>query len=124
MTQIARPNANSGIVAKKWKCASDLELTKVSSLWQRSEGEENVSRRYNTSRPLVTTPNEDWYLAVASKRYRRVTASDLSHQPSEAMGDTVSRQTMYRRLGHIGLQALRPVKCVTLTATHSHQGLA
>ncbi|GFX74108.1 transposable element Tcb1 transposase [Trichonephila clavipes] len=28
------------------------------------------------------------------------------------------RQTVYRRLGHIGLYARRPVRCVPLTATH------
>ncbi|GFT12219.1 HTH_Tnp_Tc3_2 domain-containing protein [Trichonephila clavipes] len=29
-------------------------------------------------------------------------------------------QTLYRPLGHIGLYARRPVRCVPLTATHSH----
>ncbi|GFV94755.1 HTH_Tnp_Tc3_2 domain-containing protein [Trichonephila clavipes] len=37
---------------------------------------------------------------------------------SSATGTTVSRQTVYRRLGHIGLYARRPVRCVLLTATH------
>ncbi|GFT32630.1 transposable element Tcb1 transposase [Trichonephila clavipes] len=37
---------------------------------------------------------------------------------SSATGTTVSRQTVYRRLGHIGLYARRPVRCVPLTATH------
>ncbi|GFW97642.1 HTH_Tnp_Tc3_2 domain-containing protein [Trichonephila clavipes] len=36
----------------------------------------------------------------------------------DATGTTVSRQTVYRRLGHIGLYARRSVKCVPLTATH------
>ncbi|GFX07986.1 HTH_Tnp_Tc3_2 domain-containing protein [Trichonephila clavipes] len=36
----------------------------------------------------------------------------------EATGTTVLRQTVYRRLGHIGLYARRPVRCVPLTATH------
>ncbi|GFW04426.1 transposable element Tcb1 transposase [Trichonephila clavipes] len=49
---------------------------------------------------------------------RRSTASDLSRQLSSATGMTVSRQTVYRRLGHIGLYARRPVRCVPLTATH------
>ncbi|GFT02102.1 transposable element Tcb1 transposase [Trichonephila clavipes] len=31
---------------------------------------------------------------------------------------TVSRQTVYTRLGHIDLYARRPVRCVPLTATH------
>ncbi|GFV28791.1 transposable element Tcb1 transposase [Trichonephila clavipes] len=49
---------------------------------------------------------------------RRRTASDLSHQLSSATGTTVSRQTVYRRLGHIGLYARRHVKGVPLTTTH------
>ncbi|GFW31468.1 transposable element Tcb1 transposase [Trichonephila clavipes] len=55
---------------------------------------------------------------VTAKRNRQSTASDLSRQLSSATGTTVSRQTVYRRLGHIGLHACRPVSCVPLTATH------
>ncbi|GFU41841.1 transposable element Tcb1 transposase [Trichonephila clavipes] len=51
---------------------------------------------------------------------RRSTASDLSRQLSSATGTTVSRQTVYRRLGHIGLYARRRVRCVPLTATPRH----
>ncbi|GFS66798.1 transposable element Tcb1 transposase [Trichonephila clavipes] len=58
------------------------------------------------------------YLAVTAKRNRRSTASDLSRQLSSATGTTVSRQTVYRHLGHIGLYARRPVRCVQLTTTH------
>ncbi|GFU99740.1 transposable element Tcb1 transposase [Trichonephila clavipes] len=36
----------------------------------------------------------------------------------DATGTTVSRQTVYRRLYHIGLYARRPVRCVPLTSTH------
>ncbi|GFU23412.1 HTH_Tnp_Tc3_2 domain-containing protein [Trichonephila clavipes] len=57
------------------------------------------------------------YLAVTAKRNRRSTASDLSRQLSSATGTTVSRQTVYRRLEHIGLYARRPVRCVPVTAT-------
>ncbi|GFW91565.1 transposable element Tcb1 transposase [Trichonephila clavipes] len=49
---------------------------------------------------------------------RRSTASDLSRQLSSATGTTVSRQTVYRRLGHIGIYARRSIRCVPLTATH------
>ncbi|GFT46589.1 HTH_Tnp_Tc3_2 domain-containing protein [Trichonephila clavipes] len=62
--------------------------------------------------------NGDRYLAPAAKRNRRSTASDLSRQLSSATDTTVSRQTVYRRLGHIGIYARRPVRCVPLTATH------
>ncbi|GFY05578.1 HTH_Tnp_Tc3_2 domain-containing protein [Trichonephila clavipes] len=37
---------------------------------------------------------------------------------SSATGTTVSRQIVYRSLGHFGLYARRPVRCVPLTATH------
>ncbi|GFX97733.1 transposable element Tcb1 transposase [Trichonephila clavipes] len=55
---------------------------------------------YNAEKELV-------YLAVTAKRNRRNTASDLSRQLSSATGTTVSRQTVYRRLGHISLYARR-----------------
>ncbi|GFY08093.1 transposable element Tcb1 transposase [Trichonephila clavipes] len=94
----------------------------ISRLWQRFQDDGNVSRCYSTGRPRVTTPNEDRpvyiYLAVTDKRNRRSTASDLSRQLSSATGTTVSRQTVYRRLGHISLHARRPVRCVPFTATH------
>ncbi|GFT89705.1 HTH_Tnp_Tc3_2 domain-containing protein [Trichonephila clavipes] len=72
----------------------------------------------HTGRSRVTTPNEDRYLAVIAKRNRQSTASDLSHQLSSATGTTVSRQTVNRRLGHIGLYARWPVRCVPLTSIH------
>ncbi|GFU03985.1 transposable element Tcb1 transposase [Trichonephila clavipes] len=58
------------------------------------------------------------YLAVTAKRNRRSTTSDLSRQLSSATVTTVSRQTVYRRLGYIGQYAHRPVRCVPLTTTH------
>ncbi|GFU97470.1 transposable element Tcb1 transposase [Trichonephila clavipes] len=95
----------------------------MSRLWQRFQDDGNVSRCYSAGRPRVTTPNEDRYiyiyLAVTAKRNRRSTSSDLSRQLSSATRTTVSRQTVYRRLGNIGLYDRRPVRCVPLTATHS-----
>ncbi|GFW64491.1 a disintegrin and metalloproteinase with thrombospondin motifs 7 [Trichonephila clavipes] len=90
----------------------------ISRLWQRFQDDGNVSRCYSTGRPRVTTPNGDRYLAVTAKRSRRSTASDMPRQLSSATGTTVSRQTVYRRLGHIGLYARRPIRCVPLKATH------
>ncbi|GFV18681.1 transposable element Tcb1 transposase [Trichonephila clavipes] len=42
----------------------------------------------------------------------------MSRQLSSGTGTTVSRQAVYRRLGHIGVYARTPVRCVSLTATH------
>ncbi|GFW56611.1 HTH_Tnp_Tc3_2 domain-containing protein [Trichonephila clavipes] len=92
----------------------------ISRLFQRFQDDGNVNRCYSTGRPQVRSPNEDRYiyLAVTAKRNRRSTESDLSRQLSSATGTKVSRRTMYRRVGHIGLYARRPVRCVPLTATH------
>ncbi|GFT02702.1 HTH_Tnp_Tc3_2 domain-containing protein [Trichonephila clavipes] len=92
----------------------------ISRLSRRFQDYGNVSRCYSTGRPRVTTPNEDLYiyLAVTAKINRRNTASDLSRQLSSANGTTVSRQSVYRRVGYIGRYARRPVRCVPLTATH------
>ncbi|GFW68599.1 HTH_Tnp_Tc3_2 domain-containing protein [Trichonephila clavipes] len=81
-------------------------------------GQLECGRTQLTCRPRVTTLNEDRYLAVTAKRNRRSTTSDLSRHLSLATGTTVSRQTVYGRLGHIGLYARRPVRCVPLTATN------
>ncbi|GFW51281.1 HTH_Tnp_Tc3_2 domain-containing protein [Trichonephila clavipes] len=84
----------------RWKYPRNLESHR---LWQRFQGDGNVSRCYSTGRPGVTTPNEDRYLAATAKRNRRSTASDMSRQLFSADGTSVSRQTVYRRLGHNGL---------------------
>ncbi|GFV88060.1 transposable element Tcb1 transposase [Trichonephila clavipes] len=71
----------------------------------------------NLESPRVSSPcfGNDSKIMVIN---RRSTASDLSRQLSSATGTTVSRQTVYRRLGHIGLYARRPVRCVPITKTH------
>ncbi|GFT06541.1 transposable element Tcb1 transposase [Trichonephila clavipes] len=104
--------------------SEELRIAKIviSRLWQQFQDDGNVSKCYSTDLPRVTTPNEDRYiyiyLAVTAKRNRRSTASYLSRQLFSATGTTVSRQTVYRRLEHIGLYARRPVRCVPLSATH------
>ncbi|GFX64498.1 transposable element Tc3 transposase [Trichonephila clavipes] len=106
-----------GRIIRRLECGrTQLEISEelriaqsdISRLWQRFQDYSNVSRCYKTGRPLVTTPNEDRYLAVTAKRNGRSTASDLFRLLSSATGTTVSRQTMYGRLGHIGLYARRP----------------
>ncbi|GFU47881.1 HTH_Tnp_Tc3_2 domain-containing protein [Trichonephila clavipes] len=84
--------------------------------WQKSS--KTVDEKTVTVAPELTTPNEDRFLAVTAKRNRWSTGSYLSRQISSATGTTVSRPTVYRRLGHIGLYTRRPVRCVPLTATH------
>ncbi|GFW02104.1 transposable element Tcb1 transposase [Trichonephila clavipes] len=77
----------------------------------------NWKHQRNLESPRVSSPGfgNDSKMMVIN---RRSTASDLSRQLSSATDTTVSRQTVYRRLGHIGLHARRAVRCVPLTATH------
>ncbi|GFU56954.1 transposable element Tcb1 transposase [Trichonephila clavipes] len=70
----------------------------------------------NLESPRVSSPG----FGNDSKMMKETTASDLSRQLSSATGRTVSRQTVCRRLGHIGLYARRAVRCVPLTLTHCH----
>ncbi|GFX86320.1 HTH_Tnp_Tc3_2 domain-containing protein [Trichonephila clavipes] len=96
-----------------------IEQGVISRLWQRFQDDTNVSRCYSTGHPeLQRKMRKCIYLAVTAKRNRRSTASDQSRQLSSATGTTVSRQTVYRRLRHIGLYARTPVRCVPLTANH------
>ncbi|GFS77083.1 transposable element Tcb1 transposase [Trichonephila clavipes] len=100
--------------------SEELEIAQsiISRLWKRFQDDGNVSRCNSTGRPRVTTPNEDLYLWQLLPK-ETDGAQHLSHTAvSSATGTTVSRQTVYRRLGHIGLYARRPVRCVPLTATH------
>ncbi|GFY00909.1 transposable element Tc3 transposase [Trichonephila clavipes] len=90
----------------------------IPRLWKRFPDDCNVSRCYSTCHPRVTTPNEDQSLAVTAKRNRRRTSSHPYRQLSSATGTTLSRQTVYRCLGYIGLYARWHVRCVPHTATH------
>ncbi|GFV67398.1 transposable element Tcb2 transposase [Trichonephila clavipes] len=76
-----------------WKYPRNLESPRVSSPGFGNDSKMMVINRWNT-------------------------ASNLSRQLSSATGTTILRQTVYRRLGHIGIYARRPVGCVPLTATH------
>ncbi|GFW55431.1 HTH_Tnp_Tc3_2 domain-containing protein [Trichonephila clavipes] len=114
------PSNDISLFAEELEVSEELGIAHsvISRLWQRFQDDGNMSRCFSTGLPLITTPNEDRYLAVNAKRNRRSTASDMSRQVSSAISTTVSRQTVYRRLGNIGLYALRSVRCVPLTATH------
>ncbi|GFW97790.1 transposable element Tcb1 transposase [Trichonephila clavipes] len=56
--------------------------------------------------------------SVISRLWQRFQDDVIIRPVSSATSTTVSRQTVYRRLGHIGLYIRRPVRCVPLTATH------
>ncbi|GFT43139.1 transposable element Tcb1 transposase [Trichonephila clavipes] len=69
----------------------------------------------NLESPRVSSPGfgNDSKMMKQTKHSIRPVSSALF-----SIGTTVSRQTVYRRLGHFGLYARRPFSCVPLTATH------
>ncbi|GFW89283.1 transposable element Tcb1 transposase [Trichonephila clavipes] len=71
MARIVRHNADSLKVSEELQIAQSA----ISRLWQRFQDDGNVSRCYSTGLPQVTTPNEDWYLAVTARKNRRTTSS-------------------------------------------------
>ncbi|GFW57473.1 transposable element Tcb2 transposase [Trichonephila clavipes] len=99
----------NGILGAAKQCNGTLEVSEelgitpsvISRLWQRFQDDGNVSRCCGTGRPRVTTPNENRYIFGS---YCQKKQTEHSIRPvSSATGTTVSRQTVYRRLGHIGL---------------------
>ncbi|GFV54843.1 transposable element Tcb1 transposase [Trichonephila clavipes] len=106
---------NNRIVMAQRKHLDDFYVVKLLDDWNVDVPSWKYPR--NLESPRVSSPGfgNDSNMMVIN---RRSTASDLFCQLSSATGTTVSRQTVYRRLGHIGLYARRPVRCVPLTATH------
>ncbi|GFS75947.1 transposable element Tcb1 transposase [Trichonephila clavipes] len=106
---------NDCIVMAQRKDLDDFYVVELLDGWNMDVPSWKYPR--NLESPRVSSPG----FGNDSKRMvinRRSIASDLSRQLSSATGTTVSRQIEYRRLGHIGLYARRPVRCVPLTATH------
>ncbi|GFU81781.1 transposable element Tcb2 transposase [Trichonephila clavipes] len=65
---------------------------------------------------------DDWNMEVSEELgiAQSVISRFWQRFQEDATSTTVSRQTVYKRLGHIGLYARRPARCVPLTATHCH----
>ncbi|GFX42901.1 transposable element Tcb1 transposase [Trichonephila clavipes] len=111
-------SGDNGVHKGRLEVSEELGIAQsvISRLWQRFQDDGNVSRCYSTGRPRVTTPNEDRH--TFGSYCQKKQTEHIIRPVSSATGTTVSRHTVYRHLGHIGLYARRPVRCVPLTATH------
>ncbi|GFT98985.1 transposable element Tcb1 transposase [Trichonephila clavipes] len=74
----------------------------------------------NLELPRVSSPGfgNDSKMMVMGLDVTAQVTPELQRRMRTATGTTVSRQTVYRRLGHIDLYARRSVRCVPLTTTH------
>ncbi|GBN56056.1 hypothetical protein AVEN_24037-1 [Araneus ventricosus] len=52
----------------------------VQRLWDQYQSEDSVSRRHVSGRPRVTTPSEDCFLALSTRRRRSTTVPQSSLQ--------------------------------------------
>ncbi|GFV89192.1 transposable element Tcb1 transposase [Trichonephila clavipes] len=106
---------NNSIVMAQRKYLDDFLRGRIIGRLECGRTQLEVSDELGIAQSVISRLCNDSKMMVIS---RRSTASDLSRQLSSATSTTVSRQTVYRRLGNIGLYSRRPVKCVLLTATH------
>ncbi|GFU70505.1 transposable element Tcb1 transposase [Trichonephila clavipes] len=87
----------------------------VSRLWKSFKTTGMCSRRHGGGRVRNTTPAEDRYIVLSTKRNRRTTDQQVANQFFAASGKQISRKTVARHLRGGGLYARRPVVCVLLT---------
>ncbi|GFV36829.1 HTH_Tnp_Tc3_2 domain-containing protein [Trichonephila clavipes] len=109
---------NNRIVMEQRKHLEDFLRGRIIGLLKCGPTQLKVSEKLGIAQTIISRLWQRFQDDVTAKRNKRSKASDLSHQLSSATSTTVSRQTVYRHLGHIGLYARRPVRCVLLTATH------
>ncbi|GFW84205.1 transposable element Tcb1 transposase [Trichonephila clavipes] len=106
---------NNRIVMAQRKHLDDFYVVELLDDWNVDVPSWKYPRKLES--PRMSSPgfdNDPKWMVIN----RPSTASNLSRQLSSVTGTTVSRQAVYRRLGHIGLYTRRPVICVPLSATH------
>ncbi|GFY16681.1 transposable element Tcb2 transposase [Trichonephila clavipes] len=81
----------------------------ISRIWNRFLETGSAGRRPGQGRRWATTPNEDRYLVLTTRRHRNMNATLLQQHLCSATGTTVSTQTVRNRLHGVGLYARRPM---------------
>ncbi|GFS68776.1 transposable element Tcb1 transposase [Trichonephila clavipes] len=115
MAQIVRHNG------KSLEVSEELGITQsvISRLWQRFQDDGNVSRCCSTqvASELQRQMRTGIFGSYCQKKQIEHSIRPVSSALFSYRYDSF-KQTVYRRLGHIGLYARRSVGCVPLTATH------
>ncbi|GBM37327.1 hypothetical protein AVEN_78074-1 [Araneus ventricosus] len=86
----------------------------VQRFWDQYQSEDSVSRRHVSGRPRVTTPAEDRFLALSTRRRRSTTVPQLVADHFVASWRRIPATTVRRCLHNACLYARRPVMCVPL----------
>ncbi|GFT80587.1 transposable element Tc1 transposase [Trichonephila clavipes] len=90
----------------------------ISRLWRQFQTTGTAIRGFSSGRPRGTTPEDDRYIVLLTRRNTRKTAGEIARHTTQATGRPISRFTVARRLHGGGLFARRPVRCVHLTPAH------
>ncbi|GFV42678.1 transposable element Tcb2 transposase [Trichonephila clavipes] len=90
----------------------------VSRLWRQFQTTGTAIRGFSRGHPRGTTPADDRYIVLQTRRNKRQTAGEIARHTTQATGRPISRFTVARRLHGGGLFARRPVRCVPLTPAH------
>ncbi|GFV25400.1 transposable element Tcb2 transposase [Trichonephila clavipes] len=111
---------NNRIVMAQRKHLDDFYVVELLDDWNVDVPSWKYPR--NLESPRMSSPafGNDSKMMVMGVEVTAQVAPELQRRMRTATGTTVSRQTVYRRLEHIGLYARRPVRCVPLISTHCH----
>ncbi|GFW33697.1 transposable element Tcb1 transposase [Trichonephila clavipes] len=109
---------NNRIVMAQSKHLGDFLSGRIIGRLECRRTQLEVSEELGIAQSVISGFGNDSKMMLLPKETDGSTASDLSRQLSSATSTTVSRQTVCRHLGHIGLYARRPLRCVPFTATH------
>ncbi|GFY09145.1 HTH_Tnp_Tc3_2 domain-containing protein [Trichonephila clavipes] len=77
----------------------------ISRIWNRFLETGSAGQRPGEGHRWATTPNEDRYLVLTTRRHRHMNATLLEQHLRSATGITVSTQTVRNRLHGVGLYA-------------------
>ncbi|GFV32528.1 transposable element Tc1 transposase [Trichonephila clavipes] len=81
----------------------------VSRLWRQFQTTGTATQGFSSGRPRGTTPADDRYIVLQTRRNRRQTAGEIARHTTQATGRPISRFTVARRLHGGGLFAQCPV---------------
>ncbi|GFV15495.1 transposable element Tcb2 transposase [Trichonephila clavipes] len=70
----------------------------VSRLWRQFQTTGTAIRGFSSGRPRGTTPTDDQYIVLQTRRNRRQTAGEIARHTTQATGRPISRFTLARRL--------------------------
>ena len=101
----------------------DVSPSVVSRLWRRYQETGEYTRRQGQGRSGMTTPWQDRFLVLLSRRNRMNTARALEIDFRRATDVHLTDQTVRNRLHDDGMRARQPVRGQILTAKHRVQRL-